>query len=268
MTYSNNQEYYLHLLIFTAVSSLALCCIIYLLETSRLQETMLDQLKNAEKLNAINQLAASVAHEIRNPMTTINGFLQMLKDEDNLTKDQHMYISISLTELDRTHNIINDFLSLSRPSNIHTGIFSVSTSLIEIADFMRPYSAYSNVEIIVHIDENLTMIGNRSEFSSLILNFLKNGIESMEHKGGKLHLISFLKDNMVIIKIKDEGCGLTHEQLKQLGQPYYSTKTKGTGLGLMISFDIIKRMNGKHEVYSKLDEGTCFILQFPFAVKS
>ncbi len=88
MTYTNNQEYYLHLLIFTAVSSLALCCIIYLLETSRLQESMLDQLKNAEKLNAISQLAASVAHEIRNPMTTINVFLQMLKDEENLTKDQ------------------------------------------------------------------------------------------------------------------------------------------------------------------------------------
>ncbi len=178
-----------------------------------------------------------------------------------------MYISISLTELDRTHHIINDFLSLSRPGNIHTEIFSVSTSLIEIADFMRPYSAYSNVEIIVHIDENLTMIGNQNEFKQLILNFLKNGIESMDQKGGKLHLISFLKDNMIIIKIKDEGCGLTHEQLKQLGQPYYSTKTKGTGLGLMISFDIIKRMHGKHEVSSKSDEGTCFILQFPYVMK-
>lgn len=178
--------------------------------------------------------AASVAHEIRNPMTTINGFLQMLKDEDNLTKDQHMYSSFNLPSLIERTILSMIFFSLSR-------------------HFMRPYSAYSNVEIIVHIDDNLTMIGNKSEFKQLIVNFLKNGIESMEQKGGKLHLISFLKDNMVKIQIKDEGCGLTHEQLKQLWQPYYSTKTIGMGLGLTISFDIIKRMNGKHEVYSKLD---------------
>jgi two-component system sporulation sensor kinase B len=222
----------------------------------------MERLQQAEKLNSISQLAASVAHEIRNPMTTIRGFMQLLKEAKNLTTDQNMFVTVSIEELDRTQMIINDFLSLARPNSTENQLINISILLQEIADFMRPFAMISGTEIFTEIDENVTIKGSSHEFKQLIINLLKNGIEAMP-QGGNLHVIATLKDHANLIVIKDEGTGLSKSQIKQLGQPYYSTKSKGTGLGLMISFDIIKRMQGKVHIDSQEQVGTVFSLSFP-----
>jgi two-component system sporulation sensor kinase B len=219
-------------------------------------------LKSADKLNAISQLAASVAHEIRNPMTTVRGFLQMLKDDQNLTSDQSTFISVSLEELDRTNHIINDFLSLARPDISVSGKVLLPATLFEVADFMRPYALMAKVEIKTKISDGIFINGNRNELKQLFINLIKNSIEAMPD-GGILEVSAFEKGSTAYIQIKDEGIGLSQKQLSMLGQPYYSTKTKGTGLGLMISFDIIKRMKGEYIIDSLENDGTTFTIIFP-----
>jgi two-component system, sporulation sensor kinase B len=259
---TGQSEYIIHLLLFTVVSCLALVAMIYLIEMNYIQSSMMNQLQNADKLNAISQLAASVAHEIRNPMTTIRGFLQLIQNEKNLTAKQKTYISLSLTELERTQSIINDFLSLARPSNHDFSRIDVTAHLINTIDFMNPFAVLSNVEIDFEFQEDLYIEGNPNELKQLMINILKNGIEAMP-SGGRLWVTAAMSGKMVIISIADEGSGMSDMQINKLGQPYYSTKTKGTGLGLMISFDIIKRMNGSYRIESKENQGTCFTILFP-----
>jgi two-component system sporulation sensor kinase B len=258
-------DFSVYMLLFSAVSYLTLAFIIYLIEINDLQLFFMERLQQAEKLNSISQLAASVAHEIRNPMTTIRGFMQLLKDEKNLTGNQNMFVTVSLEELDRTQAIIDDFLSLARPNSTEYEIINISLHLKDIVDFMRPYGIISGIDILCEAEEDLTIKGSLHEFKQLIINLLKNGIEAMTNNSGKVS-VTAKKDclnNLVIITVEDEGVGLSKEQIKQLGQPYYSTKSKGTGLGLMISFDIIKRMNGNVIINSTENKGTIFRLTFP-----
>lgn len=259
---SGQSDDFLYLFSFSLLSILTLAIIIYLIEMNKLQLAMLEQLQNADKLNAVSQLAASVAHEIRNPMTTIRGFLQIMKDETNLTSKQGMFISVSLDELDRTQKIIGDFLSLARPVNHFCEPIPLSQTLTDVAEFMHPFAVMSNVNLITNIEEKLIINGNINECKQLLINLIKNGIEAMP-SGGNLELFAYKENGHVRISIIDEGIGIDPIQIKQLGQPYYSTKTKGTGLGLMICFDIIKRMNGDYQISSKEKEGTTFQMIFP-----
>ncbi|WNS73542.1 ATP-binding protein [Bacillus sp. DTU_2020_1000418_1_SI_GHA_SEK_038] len=251
-----------HLVWFSIVSIITLSTTIYLIEMNKLQLLMMEQLKKADKLNAISQLAASIAHEIRNPMTTIRGFLQLMKNEKNITASQGMFISLSLEELDRTNQIINDFLSLARPISEFTETIPLSNIMLDISDFMKPYAVMSNVKMNIHLEDNLYIAGNVNECKQLFINLIKNGIEAMPD-GGNLEINGYQRNDMAIIEIKDNGVGFSAIQLNQLGQPYYSTKTKGTGLGLMISFDIIKRLKGDYNIESIENKGTIFTITFP-----
>ncbi|RTZ57300.1 HAMP domain-containing histidine kinase [Bacillus sp. SAJ1] len=261
---TGESQYILHLLLFVVVSWLALASIIYIIEMNAIHVSMREKLQNADKLNAISQLAASIAHEIRNPMTTIRGFLQLMKDEENLTLQQSSFISVSLSELDRTQTIINDFLSLAKPMNGEVDRIDVTKQLHSVIDFMVPFAVLSKVDITFQIAEHLYINGNPNEFKQLIINLLKNGIEAMP-SGGSLSVTASSSKEIITILIKDHGIGMSKQQMNQLGQPYYSTKTKGTGLGLFISLDIIKRMNGKYEILSEEQKGTYFIIKFSMA---
>ena len=250
------------LLWFSLVSMASLSMTIYLIEMNNMHYIMAERLKNADKLNAISQLAASIAHEIRNPMTTIRGFLQLIKNEKNLTASQGTFISLSLEELDRTHHIITDFLSLARPSTQSTELISLTEITYAIVDFMRPYAVFSKVYLSADIQEELFISGNVNEFKQLMINLIKNGIEAMPD-GGNIEIKGYKKNSMAVIEVNDHGIGIPPHQIKQLGQPYYSTKSKGTGLGLMICFDIIKRMKGDYEINSIAQQGTSFKISFP-----
>jgi two-component system, sporulation sensor kinase B len=253
---------WIYLITFTLSSFFILSTVIYLIEMNHFHYSMRLKLQTADKLNAISQLAASVAHEIRNPMTTIKGFMQILKDENNLTDSQKMYVSLSLEELNRTQHIIDDFLSLARPNKQENETILVSKTLYDVIEFLRPYSMIGGVNYHLNIKEDLQVIGDTNEFKQLMINLIKNAIEAMP-EGGMLQISAHTSREETIIEIKDEGIGISNEQLSQLGQPYYSTKSKGTGLGLLISFDIVKRMGGKVNIESKINVGTTFTLSFP-----
>ncbi|MBT2681273.1 two-component sensor histidine kinase [Bacillus sp. ISL-35] len=253
---------YMYLIVFSLVSFIALSLFIYIIEMTNLQLKLMHELHKAEKFSAISQLAASVAHEIRNPMTTIRGFMQVLQGERNLSDDQNLFITISLQELDRTQTIINNFLALAKPNTGTMDKIDLSAILKETTAFMRSYSHLGNTELVEAIDKNLFIKGDAHELRQVFINILKNGIEAMP-SGGSIFIIAKVDKDNVRIQFRDEGVGMTKEQLTRLGHPYYSTKEKGTGLGMMISYDIVQRMRGKINVESEEGEGTTFTILLP-----
>lgn len=250
------------LLVFSLVSFLALGATIYIIEITNFQLKTISELQKAEKMSAISQLSASIAHEIRNPMTTIKGFMQVLKHDKNLTEDQKLYINVSLHELERTQTIINNFLSMAKPNIKQDDVIELSSLLEEIAEFMRPFALYSNIEIHLTMEESLSAKGDANELRQVFINIIKNGIEAMPD-GGIFYIKATRSGEFTRIEFKDEGVGISHKLFSRLGQPYFSTKEKGTGLGLMICYDIIKRMNGEITVDSIEKVGTTFTIRLP-----
>ncbi len=148
-------QHAVNLALFFLLSFISLCAAIYIMEMYRLHSEMAEKLQTADKSNAISQLAASVAHEIRNPMTTIRGFLQLMKEEQNLTDGQRSYVATSLEELDRANHIISDFLSLAKPSISSKEKLPVTDLVREISEFIRPFALLSQSEIRCRTQDDL-----------------------------------------------------------------------------------------------------------------
>lgn len=228
-------------------------------ETKKLQEEM----KKLAELKTVSQMAASIAHEVRNPLTTVKGFTQLLRDPD-LTKEQkNLYIQLSLEELDRAESIIADYLTFAKPSLEHLEQLELSKEMDYIVQVLNPYATMNNTIIQVEReDEHFYIFGESRELRQSFINIIKNGIESME-PGEKLIIHVKKVNEKVVILIKDTGKGMSAEQIEQLGTPYYSTKDKGTGLGTMVAFSIIKAMKGEVKVDSEIGKGTCFSISIP-----
>lgn len=259
-----NQEtqFFIQALFLVFVYALTLILIIYMIEMHQSHLLMRETIQAADKLNAISQLAASIAHEIRNPMTTVKGFMQLMHAEQNLTKTQIQYIEVSLKELERTNQMINDFLTLSKPANNTVITFDLIPIIQEVTEFMKSYAHLSNIQLQCKITHYPIYIdGNANELKQLLINFIKNAIEAI-NENGTVEIEVFSLKNKVKITVRDNGKGMSKDELSRIGQPYFSTKTRGTGLGLMIAFDIIKKMNGKYEIESNEDEGTAIHLYF------
>lgn len=250
------------MIIFSIITWITLMLVILLIENLKEQMFLQRELKRSEKLNVISQLAASVAHEVRNPMTTINGFLQLIKTDDNITEKQRNYIDLSLAELNRAQDIINDYLSLAKPNDKPFQIVNISDELTKTIELMTSYTNIQNIEVSTSIEASLYINGNTDEIKQVFINIIKNGIEAIKGNG-KLDIRAYTDNDHVVIKIADNGEGMTKDMLSRIGTPFYSTKDKGTGIGLTISFQTIEQMKGKINVNSELGIGTTFMIKLP-----
>ncbi|WP_108670134.1 sensor histidine kinase [Peribacillus acanthi] len=253
------------MLTFSMITWITLVMVVFLIENVNEQQAIRQELQRADKLNVISQLAASVAHEVRNPMTSVRGFLQLMNDDSNLLPSQKNYIRIALNELDHAQSIINDYLSLAKPHTEGLTWINVSEELKNIIELMSSYSNIQNISIQSSLEDALFVKGNKAEIKQVLVNIMKNGIEAME-AGGAITVNAFEKENTICIEVKDNGKGMTKTQLKQLGTPFYSTKEKGTGVGLTISYQIIQSMKGTILVSSEIGKGTTFTIQIPKSV--
>lgn len=224
---------------------------------------LLKELQRAEKMNAIGQLAASVAHEIRNPMTVVKGFLQIFSSKKELSSEEHMFVKLMIDELNRAESIINDYLSLAKPDMENTERVDAGELANKVIDLMNSYALMSkNIMVETDINETVFINGNRSELQQVLINILKNGIEAMKD-GGTLKLKVYKNDTYGLFEIEDNGIGMSDDEMARLGTAFYSLKEKGTGMGLMVCYQIIERMKGKIEVVSEKGKGTIFTISVP-----
>jgi two-component system sporulation sensor kinase B len=238
-----------------------------LFETIVQNFNLLKRVIKAEKLEVVSHLAASISHEVRNPLTTTKGFLQLLREEDISQEKKEEYIEISLNELDRATNIIKDYLTFARPEAENNDPIEIHTELRNCINVMTPLAQMENVQFNENFSsDDILVLGDPLKLKQSLINILKNGIES--YSAGGLIEVSTLKDDSHIkIVISDYGKGMTDDQVLRLGEPYFSTKSNGTGLGMMVSFSIIKAMNGHIYVKSQPGNGTSFTIFLPIYLK-
>jgi two-component system, sporulation sensor kinase A len=234
---------------------------IYFLDITE-QKKMEEWLKKTEKLSLVGQLAAGVAHEIRNPMTSIRGFMQLVKS----TKEfKDFYIDIILSELERTEAIIYEFLSLAKP-NETTGMekTSINGILDNVIHLLEAQALIHGVKIINNTEEENHVIEcNGNQMKQVFLNIIQNAIEASS-KNNSIHVfLKAIDDNSILIRIVDEGCGISSDRLPKLGEPFYSTKEKGTGVGLLVTYKIIEGHQGKLNFTSEEGKGTTVDIVLP-----
>ncbi|MFK3959628.1 PAS domain-containing protein [Guptibacillus hwajinpoensis] len=220
-------------------------------------------LHTSDKLSVIGELAAGVAHEIRNPLTSLKGFTQILKSRLNSENDQE-FISIMLAELDRINMIVNEFMVLARPQAVTYEKTDIQELLQNVLTLIETQAILNNVQIYTRVIEHLPEITcSENQIKQVLINILKNAIEAMTD-GGEIILSLYSFGDEIIIEVRDSGTGIPEHQLAHLGEPFYTTKKKGNGLGLMICRRIIQNHQGSFLIESKEGEGTVVSIKLPF----
>lgn len=219
-----------------------------------------------EKIETMSHVAASLAHEVRNPLTAVKGFLRLIQEDPGNIAKTDQYIRISMDEIQRTEAILTEYLALSKPLKERTELIDVCEQLHVVREVMLPFANMNNVELeLQSYEKPVTIMANPDEFKQVLVNFIKNAIEACaETAKGKVSLSLFIEKNNALLVIKDNGIGMDEGQIRRLGTIYFSTKTSGTGLGLTYSYHVIHTFGGSVSVSSKPKVGTKFTITFPY----
>lgn len=219
-------------------------------------------LLQSEKLSIVGELAAGVAHEIRNPLTTIKGFLQLYKWENGANEINELLLS----ELARIETITSEMLSLGKPQAVQHHRTNLQELVENTLELLSPQAHLENIQFKLCVEESSFFItGEKNQLKQVFLNILKNAIEAMPD-GGNIHInLKKSENGECVLSVQDEGCGIPEELLPRLGEPFYSLKEKGTGLGLMICNKIIKQHQGSITYQSKTQQGTLVEIKLPLA---
>jgi len=221
------------------------------------------KMERTEKLKIISDLAASVAHEVRNPLQVTRGFLQLLSSRAN--NENGAYIGLAINELDRASAIITDFLTFAKPEMEEIKLLDLEDEMKKIEVMMTPLTTMQGGTLEIDIREKLFIYGNSSKFKQAFINMIKNSIEAIG-EDGVIQIQGFAEKDKVVIRLTDNGSGMEEEEIAKLGVPYFSTKSKGTGLGLTVTFRIIEVMQGTIEFRSEKGKGTEVLVRFPRAI--
>lgn len=223
-----------------------------------------EEIARLDRLNLVGQLAAGIAHEIRNPMTTVRGYLQLLGAKPDYIAQKSTF-ELMISELDRANSIITEFLSLAQTKRTELELQKLNDILNHLYPLLESDAFTQNKQISFIPGEVPNLNLNGKEISQLVLNIIRNGLDAMgEH--GSLTIKSYLKGDKVVLEIEDEGCGIPTENLNKLGTPFFTTKDNGTGLGLATCYKIAESHNAKIQINSN-SSGTTFFIIFPIPDK-
>jgi two-component system, sporulation sensor kinase E len=240
------------------IDGLNLTVIIDVTEKAEMQE----QLMKSDRLNIIGELAAGIAHEIRNPMTALKGFIQLL--EPSIKAEHPLYYDVITSELARIDSIINEFLILAKPQEIRFQEKDICQIMRETVDLLNAQAVLYNVQFHTCYESNLPFVFcEPNQLKKVFINLIKNAIEVMPSGGNITVAINQIGEQHIQITIQDEGIGIPKDKIKKIGEPFYTTKEKGTGLGLMVSYRIIEEHNGSIQVESEEGIGTVFKINLP-----
>ena len=226
------------------------------------------EINRKERLSELGNMAATVAHEIRNPLNSVSMGLQRLKAEFTPTGDAEEYahfLNLMQDEVHRLNTIVEQFLSLARPLKLNQEQIPVGEFLGEITTLMAAYAHTTKVDIELKVAPNLPLLrADRNYFKQLLLNLVLNGVQAMP-AGGRLSMAAIAEQEFLRLDIIDQGIGIEAENLSKIFQPYFTTKANGSGLGLAIARRIAEAHGGKIAVESRPGQGSCFRVLLPFA---
>ncbi|MDP4159322.1 MAG: PAS domain S-box protein [Bacillota bacterium] len=217
------------------------------------------EMARLDRLNLVGQMAAGIGHEIRNPMTTVRGFLQLLGDKGEFAQSKS-YFELMIEELDRANSIITEFLSLAKNKVVDLKPWSLNTLIENIYPLIQADAMVTDKEVILDLQEIDVLLLDEKEIRQLILNLVRNGLEAMS-EGGKLTIGTLMDGEETVLTVRDEGDGMRPEDLEKIGTPFFTTKENGTGLGLATCYSI----SARHNAEIKIDtgpSGTTFFVRF------
>jgi two-component system, sporulation sensor kinase E len=217
-----------------------------------------NEMYRLDRLNLIGEMAAGIAHEIRNPMTTVQGFLQLTRNKvDKLSTD---IIDLMLEELNRANSIITEFLKLAKNKISVKKKQSLNAIIEALFPLIQAEALRSNKQLKLELEECPDISLDEKEIRQLILNIALNGLDAM-NSNGVLTIKTYKENETVLLQIKDQGQGISPEVLSKVGTPFFTTKETGTGLGLAICYSVAKRHDAQIEIDTS-DAGSTFSIQF------
>jgi signal transduction histidine kinase len=213
-----------------------------------------EELRQKDKLAVVGQMATAIGHEIRNPLASLKGFTQ-LQQERNPNSSE--FYPIMIQEIDRINFIVDDLMYLGKPKAIHFEKENIEEIIAYTLSIMKQTAQSKGVDIETTFKSSIPPIEcDGMQLKQVFINLIKNAIEAMPY-GGKINInIKSIKENNLLIAIQDQGCGIKEEDILNLGNPFYTTKKEGTGLGLMVTNQIIQDHNGKLKIESIPNIGT------------
>jgi two-component system sporulation sensor kinase A len=221
-------------------------------------------LRKSEKLSVVGQLAASVAHEIRNPLTSIKGFMQLFQTSMEFCSPK--FLGIVLDELKRVEDIISEFLTLAKPHQEKKQNILIDGVVSQVIQLLQSQAILINKEIHFEMNDTIpSIIGDPNSLKQVFVNIIQNALEAIQEKG-VVNVTIFKLDKEVCVQVTDNGIGIPEERLLNIGEPFYSTKEKGTGLGLMTSYRIVEQHQGKIKIDSIEGEGTTVCICLPMGI--
>jgi len=213
-----------------------------------------------DRLNIIGEMAAGIAHEIRNPMTTVRGLLQFIGNKQEFAKQKENF-DLMITEIDRANSIITEFLSLAKNRAMEFSENNLNDIIHDIYPLLQADALRNNCEIHLTLDNIPNVSVDPNSIRQLILNLVRNGIDAIQ-ESGIIDIHTQTNGTKVYLSIKDSGTGIPPEIKDQLGTPFFTTKEKGTGLGLAICFRIVQRHSATLTIDSELGKGAVFTIAF------
>jgi len=208
-----------------------------------------NEMARLDRLHLVGEMAAGIGHEIRNPMTTVRGFLQLLEKKEECARHKG-YFNLMIDELDRANSIINEFLSLARNKAVDLKVQNLKQIVKTIAPLIMANAINSDKRIKLELEDIPDILLNEKEMRQLILNLVRNGLEAMS-PGGTLVIRTFPDGKDVVLAVQDQGRGIEPWLLEKLGTPFFTTKENGTGLGLAVCYSIAAR----HKAEIKVETG-------------
>ena len=227
-----------------------------------LQESK-DDLVRSEKLAYTGRIAASIAHEIRNPLTNVSMSIQQLKKGNKITQEGFKHIKIVERNIERINYLITELLNCARPATLNLQPYDIHKVINEVLESYKTKIDLQRIKVIKNFGSKLPVLKiDKEQIERAFLNLISNAIEAMP-RGGDLTVNTELDGNFFLAKIHDTGKGIPEEDIIKIFDPFFSTKTQGVGLGLTICYGIIVSHGGTIEVDSKFEKGSLFTVSLP-----
>ncbi|TDY42422.1 phospho-acceptor domain-containing protein [Alicyclobacillus sacchari] len=221
--------------------------------------------KTQEQYELIGQLAASMAHEIRNPITVVRGFAQLMAHHPETSETHRTYLETIMAELDQADAMIASYLQLSQMgSDEEKSQISLKAVVDHACNLLGPYAQSHAVMLHSDCDERAVVLADRDGLLQCAIHLIKNAIESHD-RAGNVDVSTRCEGKWIIWRVADDGRGMDAKTLKRIGQPHYTTRSRGTGLGLTFVYKMVHELGGTIEVTSEINRGTTFVVRIPRA---